>query len=346
VNLDEDPNGAAFRREVREWLSANAEVRPPGALRLFESDHDETTVARARHWQAKKFAAGWAGITWPREHGGRGGTVTEQVIWNQEVEAFDAPEDVFMVGIAMGGPTLIAHGTGAQQAALLPPLLRGEEIWCQLFSEPDAGSDLASLRTAARPVEGGFVVQGQKVWTTMGQHARRGLLLTRTNIGPPFTSSQSHHMKTCRLCGCGVALNSTGAEGHMEGDILKLMMAQVGLDLNEKELNFCCFCLSQLGGLVTLKREMDRLGERLVTMIIGLQVLFSKTAITTDPLDPSNEVEMASGLHDADIIDLDVKPDLTFRKILLDKGYTNIYFLLAFLVRCYGEVNVFYVWWS
>jgi alkylation response protein AidB-like acyl-CoA dehydrogenase len=185
VNLDEQPEDATFRREVREWLVANAEVRAPGALRLFESDHDETSMERARQWQAKKFAAGWAGITWPREHGGRGGTVMQQVIWNQEVEAFDAPEDVFMVGIAMAGPTLMTHGSDAQQAALLPPLLRGEEIWCQLFSEPDAGSDLASLRTTARPADGGFVVRGQKVWTTMGHHARRGLLLARTNPDRP-----------------------------------------------------------------------------------------------------------------------------------------------------------------
>jgi len=180
VNLDEDPNGAAFRREVREWLSANAEVRPPGALRLFESDHDETTVARARHWQAKKFPAGWAGITWPREHGGRGGTVAEQVIWNQEVEAFDAPEDVFMVGIGMAGPTLITHGSQDQQAAFLPPLLRGAEIWCQLFSEPDAGSDLASLKTRAALDGDYYVVNGHKIWTSFAQVADYCELLVRT----------------------------------------------------------------------------------------------------------------------------------------------------------------------
>jgi len=106
----------------------------------------------------------------------------QQVIWNQEVEAFDAPEDVFMVGIAMPGPTLTAHGSRAQQAALLPPILRGEEIWCELFSEPDAGSDLAAMRTVAEPLAGGgYRVDGQKVWSSNAAWAQFGFLLARTD---------------------------------------------------------------------------------------------------------------------------------------------------------------------
>ena len=129
---------AAFRAEVREWLEANADRRavgPPVPL-----DHSPEAEARhheaAKVWQRKKFEGGWAAITWPVEYGGRGGTPIQQMIWNEEQARYKTPGDIFSIGIGMCGPTVMAHGTPEQQARWIPKLLSGEEVWCQLFSEP------------------------------------------------------------------------------------------------------------------------------------------------------------------------------------------------------------------
>jgi acyl-CoA dehydrogenase len=186
MDLSDSPEEAAFRAECRTWLEANAPRRSGegehGVLSLFRSasDHPDD-LARAKAWQASKAEGGWAGITWPPEYGGRGGTPMQQVIFNQEVAAFDAPEVIFAIGVLMGGPTLIAHATPEQQERWLPPLRRGDEIWCQLFSEPDAGSDLASLRTAAVAKGSEWVVNGQKVWSSGAQYSDWGMLLVRTD---------------------------------------------------------------------------------------------------------------------------------------------------------------------
>jgi alkylation response protein AidB-like acyl-CoA dehydrogenase len=183
MDLSDNPEEAAFRSECRTWLEANAPHRSAsgehGVLSLFRSAPDDLVVAKA--WQARKADAGWAGLTWPVEYGGRGASPMQQVIFNQEVSAFDVPEVLFAIGVLMAGPTLIAHATPEQQARWLPPLRRGEQIWCQLFSEPDAGSDLASLRTAAVQDGEEWVVNGQKVWSSGAQYSDRGMLLVRTD---------------------------------------------------------------------------------------------------------------------------------------------------------------------
>ena len=186
MDLSDNPEEAAFRAECRTWLERNATKRSPhgeqGVLSLFRSASDDPEdLARARAWQARKADAGWAGITWPVEFGGRGGSPMEQVIFNQEVAAYDVPEVIFAIGVLMAGPTLIAHATPEQQQRWLPPLRRGDEIWCQLFSEPDAGSDLASLRTTAVPDGDEWVVNGQKVWSSGAQYSDWGMLLVRTD---------------------------------------------------------------------------------------------------------------------------------------------------------------------
>jgi len=138
-------------------------------------------VRRCQEWQRKLYDAGWAGISWPEAHGGRGGTVGEARIFAREQAHFEVDTGVFAVGIAMVGPTLMTHGTPAQQERYLRPLLRGDEVWCQLFSEPGAGSDLAGLRTRAERDGDEWVVNGQKVWSSGAHHSDLGILLARTD---------------------------------------------------------------------------------------------------------------------------------------------------------------------
>ena len=152
INFDETPEEKAFRAEVRGWLEARAERRQPGTdPEHFYSSSDTSKEADAAHvrackaWQSTLYDAGWAGIAWPKEFGGRGGAGWQQRIFNEEQSRFDVAAGVFAVGIAMAGPTIIAWGTEEQQQRFLAPMLRGDNVWCQLFSEPGAGSDLAGL---------------------------------------------------------------------------------------------------------------------------------------------------------------------------------------------------------
>ncbi|MGZ4706261.1 MAG: acyl-CoA dehydrogenase family protein [Acidimicrobiales bacterium] len=138
-----------------------------------------------RTWQAQLAEGRWVGIHWPQEFGGRGASPVHVAIFNAEYARAGAPQPVNRVGINLAGPTLLAHGTDDQKRRWIGPILTAEEIWCQLFSEPDAGSDLAGLRTTATPVEGGWVLNGQKVWTSYAQFARWGICLARTDKDAP-----------------------------------------------------------------------------------------------------------------------------------------------------------------
>ena len=178
-----------FRAEARAWLEAHARPRLPdeGNLERYRflgdasPEADAEHVRRCKEWQRTLYDGGWAGVAWPKEHGGRGGTPGQARIFAQEEARFDAPTGVFAVGIGMVGPTLIAHGTEAQKDRYLPALLRGDDVWCQLFSEPGAGSDLASLRTKAERTDGGWLLTGQKVWTSVAERADWGICLARTD---------------------------------------------------------------------------------------------------------------------------------------------------------------------
>lgn len=190
MDFDDTPEQAAFRSEVRAFLSDHARVKTavPSANAMSHhanSPEEAQHVAEAQAWQATLFDNGWAGITWPKAYGGRGGSIVDQMIFNQELAHFDVPGSVFAQGIGMAGPTLIAHGTPAQQERFLRPMLRGDELWCQLFSEPGAGSDLAALSTKAELDGDEWVVNGQKVWTSSAHYSHWGILLTRTNADAP-----------------------------------------------------------------------------------------------------------------------------------------------------------------
>nr|BFE81633.1 hypothetical protein GCM10020093_042340 [Planobispora longispora] len=173
MDLDE------YRRGARSWLAENApDTRAEGAP-------DAGGVAAAKEFMVKLYDAGYSGITWPREWGGQGLTQAEDRAFAAEAQDFALPTYVFSIGLGMCGPTLVDLGTDEQRRRYIRPLLRGEEIWCQLFSEPGAGSDVAALQTRAVPTDGGWVVDGQKVWTSVAHHADLGLLLARTDVDVP-----------------------------------------------------------------------------------------------------------------------------------------------------------------
>ena len=183
MDFNDTSEEAAFRAEARTWLDANAERLGPGerATGLAEGRADPELIKRAQEWQAKKADAGWACITWPREYGGRGATPIQSVIWNQEEARYRIPPNIFGIGQGMLGPTIMVHGTDEQKRRYLRPMLRGEEIWCQLFSEPSAGSDLAGLRTSAVRDGDDWILNGQKIWTTGAQYCKWGMIVTRSD---------------------------------------------------------------------------------------------------------------------------------------------------------------------
>ncbi|MFG2936925.1 acyl-CoA dehydrogenase family protein [Streptomyces sp. NPDC048282] len=178
MDLSDAPDEAEFRHGVRTWLGTTLPrlpwPEPPGL------------VAKApfwRQWQRMLFDAGYAGLTWQREYGGQGLDERMRAIFTEECDLAGAPERLNTIGEDFAGPTVASFGTDAQKARYLRPILTGEEIWCQLFSEPDSGSDLASLRTRATKVDGGWRIQGQKIWTSRAQLAAHAILLARTGGG-------------------------------------------------------------------------------------------------------------------------------------------------------------------
>jgi acyl-CoA dehydrogenase len=188
MNFDDTPEEAAFRAEVRAWLDANAPTQYAAELAQSSFGHMTLTsadpIAAAKAWQKTKFDAGWACLHWPKEYGGRGATPIERVIWQQEEGPYAALSGLFMIGHGMCGPTLMAWAAEDQKRSFLPKLAAGEEVWCQLFSEPASGSDLAGLRTRAEKAtdgSGDWIVNGQKIWTSRAQDCDWGLLVTRTD---------------------------------------------------------------------------------------------------------------------------------------------------------------------
>lgn len=185
MDFEDTPEEAAFRKQVSEFLSANAKLKGAEGIKNpyapTPPDYDRTDVSESKAWQKKKADAGWACLTWPKEYGGRDASTMESIIWGQEEAKYDVPPNVFGIGQGIHGPVLMAHGTPEQKDKHLNRLLTGEDIWCQLFSEPGAGSDLAAVRTKAERDGDEWVINGQKIWTSGAQYCDYGILLTRTD---------------------------------------------------------------------------------------------------------------------------------------------------------------------
>jgi alkylation response protein AidB-like acyl-CoA dehydrogenase len=176
MDFDDTPRDAVWRAECAEWITANLP-------RLEEMDRDP--VERAKAWQGMKFDAGLAKITWAPDEGGRNGTPEQQIVFNQEQAKHRTPPDVLTIGVDFVAPTIRAHGTEAQKATHLRAALRGEKIWCQMFSEPGAGSDVAGLSTSAVQDGDEWVINGQKVWTSNAHLSDYGEVLCRTDPDAP-----------------------------------------------------------------------------------------------------------------------------------------------------------------
>jgi alkylation response protein AidB-like acyl-CoA dehydrogenase len=189
MDFNDTPDEAAFRGEVRRFLEAEAPSKrasaPVPSRRLLGDPDWREAVKRAKQWQAKKADAGFAAITWPKQWGGREGSPIEQIIYNQEEAHYLVPKGAFEIGLGMCIPTLMAYGTPAQLERYVRPAVRGQEIWCQLFSEPAAGSDLAGLRTRAERDGEDWIINGQKIWTSGAHFADLGILITRTDPHVP-----------------------------------------------------------------------------------------------------------------------------------------------------------------
>jgi alkylation response protein AidB-like acyl-CoA dehydrogenase len=197
VDLSFSSDEQAFAAEVREWLAANL-----GDVPAFVSFDEE--VEWGREWQARLAAERWVGLHWPEAYGGRGASPVQVAIFNAEYARARAPQLVNRVGLNLAGPTLLAHGTQEQKERWLAQILTAEEIWCQLFSEPGAGSDLASLTTRAEPVDDGWLLSGQKVWTSYAQYARWGICLARTDTEAPKHKGISYLVVDMQAAGIDV----------------------------------------------------------------------------------------------------------------------------------------------
>jgi alkylation response protein AidB-like acyl-CoA dehydrogenase len=175
MDLTFSPQETAFRDELRRWLAENPPAPQP------TEGGEEAQHAWRRDWQRRLYEGGWAAPHWPADYGGRGATLTESAIYFEEIGRARVPLAANVLGLLLGGPTLMAWGTAEQRERYLPPILSAEEIWCQGFSEPDAGSDLAALKTRARRDGDGWVVSGQKVWTSGAQYSKWCMLVARTD---------------------------------------------------------------------------------------------------------------------------------------------------------------------
>ena len=177
MDFNDTPEEAKFRKKAANWLTEN--VPGDDAFRAL------APLEQAKIWQKRKYDAGWACIGWAPDFGGRGASPIEEVIWRQEESEYELPSNFFLIGQGMIGPTLMAWASEEDKARFLPPLASGEEVWCQLFSEPAGGSDLAALRTRAERDGDDWIINGQKIWTSGAHYSDYGVIVVRTDPNVP-----------------------------------------------------------------------------------------------------------------------------------------------------------------
>ncbi len=217
MDFDYSPEDEKFRAELRAWLKGNAPAKGNRSLDALAEEDDEEWKQRVA-WFKKLNSGGWTGIDWPREYGGRGATILQTIIFNEELERVSAPLPYIGSGTSLIGPTLMHWGNEEQRRRYLPRILSGDEIWCQGYSEPNSGSDLASLQTRAIEQGDYFVVNGQKVWTSSAQRADMIFLLVRTDTEAPKHKGISYLLVDMHSPGVTVRplVQITGAKGFNE----------------------------------------------------------------------------------------------------------------------------------
>ena len=184
MDFNDAPQEAEFRAKCRAWLEANAELKTKKTNSAKNMNiGNKSLLEAAAEWQKKKYDAGWAMIHWPKEFGGIGATPIERIIWAQEESKFNVPKGVYEIGLGMAGPVMMEYASDEQKERYLPPMAEGKEIWCQLFSEPSAGSDVAGLRSKAVQDGENWIVNGQKVWTSGAHFSDFGILVVRHDPG-------------------------------------------------------------------------------------------------------------------------------------------------------------------
>jgi len=204
MDFNDTPEEAAFRKEVRTWLDANATRKSDDKQSFRARNDDPELLKKAKEWQAKKAEAGYARMTWPKEFGGRGASPILQVIYQQEEANYLVPLGFFDIGLGMCIPTMMAYAAPEHLKRYVKPALHGDEVWCQLFSEPGAGSDLGGLRTTAVRDGDEWVVNGQKVWNSGAHYSDWGILLTRTDPDAPKHRGITYFVVDMRSTGIDV----------------------------------------------------------------------------------------------------------------------------------------------
>jgi alkylation response protein AidB-like acyl-CoA dehydrogenase len=261
MDLNFAPEEEEFRHKVRDWLNANV---PTSGLRGLDNhlDRDQNTLEKTKEWQRRVHDAGYLALSWPREYGGQAMDAVRQSIVNEEMVRAHAPGLIGAMGIGMVGATLITWGNDDQKARYLPKILRAEEIWCQGYSEPGAGSDLASLRTRAEIVGDEFVVNGQKVWTSGAHYADMMFCLVRTDTEAPKHRGISYVLIDMHSPGITVRplVQMTGARGFNEVffDNVRVPRANLVGKLNE----------GWMVANATLFHERNMLGSTITTQML------------------------------------------------------------------------------
>lgn len=190
MDFNDTAEEAKFRKEASDWLSSNAEKKEHSRdvyrpAEMTGEGGESSALQDAKDWMTKKYEAGWACLHWPKEYGGRDATAIERVIWAQEESKYKVPGGFHEIGQGMAGPTMMLYATEEQKKQYLPPMAKGQEIWCQLFSEPGAGSDLAGIKTKAELDGDTWTINGQKVWTSGAHYSDYAILVTRSDFNAP-----------------------------------------------------------------------------------------------------------------------------------------------------------------
>ncbi|TDD36678.1 acyl-CoA dehydrogenase [Actinomadura sp. KC06] len=294
---NESPADRAFRAEVRDWLRANLAGEFAHARGLGGPGREHEAFEERLAWERHMAAAGWTCVGWPEEHGGRGATVEQQVIFNEEYALAGGPARVGHIGENLLGPTIIAFGTDEQRARFLPPIVAVEELWCQGYSEPDAGSDLANVQTRAELDGGHWVINGQKVWTSLALEADWCFAVCRTEPGSSRHHGLSYLLVPMRRDGVEIRpiVQLTGTSEFNEvffdgartdasnivgapGEGWKIAMATLGFERGVATLGQQVGFRREFDGVAELARRTGALGDpllrdRLTRAYMGLEIM-------------------------------------------------------------------------